>query len=315
MIREILKSGNPELKKTSTPVTEADLPDLEKWIRDLRDTLFDYRRTYNAGRAIALPQIGISKRLIYMNTDREYVFVNPTLEFPDDEMFEVLDDCMSFPWVCVPVMRHRHTIIHYYDRDLNACSMKLEGDYSELLQHEYDHLDGILALDRQIGGRFVLNCFGKAEPENAEEILAFYRKAAESKFSAWDEEYPGKREVETDLKAGLLYCLKDKGQIIGTVSVESEKELDGLECWQYTENTAEIARIGVHPSCHGNGIAAWMVSEVEKHLAEEGCKAVHLLAAKQNQPACKTYRRIGYQLRGEVRMYDIDFLACEKRIE
>ncbi len=153
MIREILKLGNPELYEKSVEVTDADIPLLDSWITDLHDTLLDYRKRYGAGRAIAAPQIGVKKRLVYMLTDKQYVFINPVLEFPDDEMYEVLDDCMSFPGLCVRVMRYKRAIIRYKDRDMKPQSMFLEGDYSELLQHECDHLDGILATMRAVDNK------------------------------------------------------------------------------------------------------------------------------------------------------------------
>lgn len=150
MIKEILKLGDPALYEISTEVTPADMAHIPAWTADLHDTLMDYRRTYGAGRAVAAPQIGIRKRLLYMYTDKAYVFINPVLSFPDDEMMEVLDDCMSFPGLCVKVMRHRRAVISYTDPEGNPREMALEGDLSELLQHEYDHLDGILATMRAI---------------------------------------------------------------------------------------------------------------------------------------------------------------------
>lgn len=148
MVKRILMLGDPVLFEMSEPVTEEDWKMMTEWITDLRDTLLDYRNTYGAGRAIAAPQIGIKKRLLYMLTDQEYVFINPVIRFPDDELMEVLDDCMSFPGLCVKVMRHKRAIISYTDMKGNKREMKLDGDYSELLQHEYDHLDGILATMR-----------------------------------------------------------------------------------------------------------------------------------------------------------------------
>lgn len=148
MIKEILKLGDPELYEISEEVVSADKEELGSWITDLHDTLLDYRKTYGAGRAIAAPQIGIRKRLLYMLTDKEYVFINPVMHFPDDELMEVLDDCMSFPGLCVNVMRHKRAVITYTDVEGAEQKMELEGDLSELLQHEYDHLDGILATMR-----------------------------------------------------------------------------------------------------------------------------------------------------------------------
>lgn len=156
MIKDILKLGNPKLYEVCAEVNDDDMAMLETWVTDLRDTLLEYRRTYGAGRAIAAPQIGVQKRLLYMLTDREYVFINPILSFPDDEMYEVLDDCMSFPGLCVKVMRHKRAIIYYTDMDGKEQKMNLEGDYSELLQHEYDHLDGVLATMRAINNKSLI---------------------------------------------------------------------------------------------------------------------------------------------------------------
>ena len=153
MVREIWKLGNPKLYEVSAEVTGEDRPFLEGWVMDLHDTLLDYRETYGAGRAIAAPQIGIQKRLLYMYTDRPYVFINPRLTFPDEERYALLDDCMSFPGLLVRVERYRRAELSYLDMDLQAGHMSLEGDLSELLQHEYDHLDGILATMRAVDNR------------------------------------------------------------------------------------------------------------------------------------------------------------------
>ena len=97
MVQKILKLGNPELYEVSKEVTEADLDSLSEWVQDLHDTLMDYRERYGAGRAIAAPQIGVRKRLLYMFTDNPYIFINPVMSFPDNEKYTLLDDCMSFP--------------------------------------------------------------------------------------------------------------------------------------------------------------------------------------------------------------------------
>ena len=156
MIKEILTLGNPQLYEISSPVTEEDLPMVKEWVEDLHDTLMEYRKVYGAGRAVAAPQIGIQKRLLYMYLDKAYVFINPVMEFPDEEMYELLDDCMSFPGLMVNVRRYKRAVIRYYDMDMHPKEMKLEGDLSELLQHEYDHLDGILATMRAVDNKSLI---------------------------------------------------------------------------------------------------------------------------------------------------------------
>jgi peptide deformylase len=152
-IRDILLLGNPRLYEVSEAIQEEDLKHLPAVVSDLHDTLLEFRRKYGAGRAIAACQIGFAKRLIYMFIDRPVVFVNPSLENRSEEMMEVWDDCMCFPDLLVKVMRHKRCTIRFRDMSFKEQSMKLEGDLSELLQHEYDHLDGILAVSRAISGR------------------------------------------------------------------------------------------------------------------------------------------------------------------
>lgn len=163
MIRKILTLGDPALYEVSEEVTADDKDVLSGWISDLHDTLMEYRRTYGAGRAVAAPQIGVAKRLIYMYTDRPYVFVNPVMSFPDDEKYQLMDDCMSFPGLMVKVERYRRAHISCLDENFIQHDMDLEGDFSELLQHEYDHLDGILATMRAVDNRSLVMAQMKRE--------------------------------------------------------------------------------------------------------------------------------------------------------
>lgn len=151
-VREILLLGNPRLYEVSEAVKEADLKDLPSVVADLHDTLLEFRRKYGAGRAIAACQIGFAKRLIYLFIDRPVVFINPSLENRSEAMIDVWDDCMCFPDLLVKVKRHKSCTIRFRDLSFKEHTMTVEDDLSELLQHEYDHLDGILAVSRAIDG-------------------------------------------------------------------------------------------------------------------------------------------------------------------
>ena len=151
--KEILLLGNPKLYEVSDAVKEDDVKDLPSVVADLHDTLLDFRRKYGAGRAIAACQIGFAKRLIYMFVHEPVVFINPSLEDLSSEMIEVWDDCMCFPDLLVKVLRHKHCTIRFKDMEWNDRAMTLTDNLSELLQHEYDHLDGILAVSRAMDGR------------------------------------------------------------------------------------------------------------------------------------------------------------------
>ena len=153
MEREILLLGNPQLYETSEDVKKEELEDLRPVFEDMFDCIKGIRRDYGFGRAIAAPQIGIKKRLICILTDKPYVIINPTLEFIGDEMMELMDDCMSFPKLLVRVRRYRHCILRYTGENWEKQEMRMDDDMSELIQHEYDHLDGILATMRAIDNK------------------------------------------------------------------------------------------------------------------------------------------------------------------
>ncbi|MGI5958160.1 MAG: peptide deformylase [Massiliimalia sp.] len=147
MVRNILLLGNPVLYQTSQPVEQKEIPGLLSDIQDMWDTIADYRKKYGAGRAIAAPQIGLLKRIICTKIPGRdpQALINPQLEWIDQEQMEVMDDCMSFPGLLVRLNRFKRCKITFRDLDWNLHTMELEGDLSELIQHEYDHLDGILA--------------------------------------------------------------------------------------------------------------------------------------------------------------------------
>jgi len=152
-VRQVLLLGNPQLYETAAMVREEETGGIEPLIADLHDTLMDFKERYGAGRAIASPQIGVMKRIIYMHIDDPVVIINPRIEWKSSEMMEVWDDCMCFPDLLVKVVRHQRIRIVYRGLDWKERSLDAEGDLSELLQHECDHLDGILAVSRAIDGK------------------------------------------------------------------------------------------------------------------------------------------------------------------
>ena len=150
MEREILLLGDPRLYEIAEEVKREELEGLRPAFEDLFDCIRGVRRDYGFGRAIAAPQIGLQKRVICILTDKPYVILNPTLEFIGQEQMELMDDCMSFPNLLVRVRRRRHCILRYQDENWNLQEMRMDDDMAELIQHEYDHLDGILATMRAV---------------------------------------------------------------------------------------------------------------------------------------------------------------------
>ena len=151
MKREILILGNERLYEVCDLFAKDDLEVAKRVAGDLEDTLDDFRAEKGFGRAIAAPQIGESVRMIFMKLgEAATVFVNPCMEVLDDETFELWDDCMSFPGLEVKVARYRKVRVTYRDLDWQIQTQIFEGDLSELFQHEFDHLNGVLAVQRAV---------------------------------------------------------------------------------------------------------------------------------------------------------------------
>jgi peptide deformylase len=149
--RRILQLGDPLLRAVSahvaTPAAAAPI------FADLHDTLAEFRRTHGFGRGISAVQIGDPKRLIYIELEgRAYRLRNPEFEFQSVEKFQLWDDCFSFPDLLVRLERAVMVRIRF-DSDAGEMErLEATGPFSELLQHEMDHLDGILAIDRALDG-------------------------------------------------------------------------------------------------------------------------------------------------------------------
>ncbi len=151
MLEKILKLGDPILYEVADDVQQKELPELKEDI-DLMDALIqECRRVNGFGRGIAAPQIGVLKRIVCLNLNGErHTLINPVLSDMSDQKFELWDDCMSFPNLLVRVKRHKHCTLKFLDEQWNHQKWELNDDLSELLQHECDHLDGILATQRAI---------------------------------------------------------------------------------------------------------------------------------------------------------------------
>lgn len=147
--RRILQLGDPLLREVSAPVSDPSAA--EPVFRDLRDTLYEFRRTHGFGRGISAVQIGESKRLIYIEFEgAAYEIRNPEYEFQSEAKFHLWDDCFSFPNLLVYLERCERVVVRCQGADGTLRRIEAVGALSELLQHEIDHLDGILAIDRAL---------------------------------------------------------------------------------------------------------------------------------------------------------------------
>jgi peptide deformylase len=147
--RRILQLGDPLLRSVSLRVSCEDASPV---LRDLADTLAEFRRTHGFGRAISAIQIGAPLRVIFVELDRvRYELINPEFTWRSPELFDLWDDCFSFPNLMVRLQRHCAIRLRHEKRNGSIGEIEAAGALAELIQHEMDHLDGVLAVDRAIG--------------------------------------------------------------------------------------------------------------------------------------------------------------------
>jgi peptide deformylase len=149
---EVLLLGDPRLRVVCHPVTDYGSLELKRDGERLIRALERFRAEHGFGRAMAAPQIGILRRMIAMNLGKgPFLIINPILSAKSAETFTLWDDCMSFPWLMVRLKRKVHMDLAYFDeKGSPQIWTDLERTVSELIQHETDHLDGILAVDHAL---------------------------------------------------------------------------------------------------------------------------------------------------------------------
>ena len=151
-IQAVLQLGNPKLREVAASVADPGALEVQTLVADLADTLAYWRKETGYGRGIAAPQLGIGLRVIFLRLPGEepWPLVNPKIIERSAEKLMVWDACLSFLSIFMQVERHREITVRYQDLrgEWHEIRAGEERNLSELLQHEIDHLDGILAVDR-----------------------------------------------------------------------------------------------------------------------------------------------------------------------
>ena len=156
-VKTVLLFGN-KLLRAKSELFDFNREDPSELLADMKDTLHVLQKEKGIGRALAAPQIGFLKRVIYAETgDREISMINPLLLARSSDYFEVWDSCFSadvafFGKVC----RHRKIAVSYFNENGERLVEEMDDDISELFQHEIDHLNGILFIDRIIENNIIM---------------------------------------------------------------------------------------------------------------------------------------------------------------
>jgi len=151
-IRTVLQLGDPGLRAIAKRAEDPCAPEIRALVEDLADTLAYWKSTTGYGRGIAAPQIGAALRVIFLQLPgaEPWPLVNPQITKQSKEKIVVWDACLSFLSIFMQVERRREIAVRYQDLEgeWHEILAGEERNLSELLQHEIDHLDGILAVDR-----------------------------------------------------------------------------------------------------------------------------------------------------------------------
>src|SRR5215472_9531115 len=151
-VRPVLQLGDPRLREKCAPVEDPTSVEINGLVEDLQDTLAHWRSTTGYGRGIAAPQLGVLQRVIFLKLPgvEPWPLVNPEIVESSEERMVVWDACLSFLSIFMQVERRRWVTVRYQNLEGETLSFDArdERDLSELMQHEIDHLDGILAIDR-----------------------------------------------------------------------------------------------------------------------------------------------------------------------
>jgi len=150
MIREVLKLGDPRLLEIAGPVAAFGTPELQSLLADMRDTM-----AHLDGAGLAAPQIGVGLRVVIFGVHRnprypdaeevpDTVLINPALEPIGDELVDGWEGCLSVPGMRGLVPRFRRLRYRGVDETGAPIDRTVEGFHAVVVQHEVDHLDGIL---------------------------------------------------------------------------------------------------------------------------------------------------------------------------
>jgi peptide deformylase len=150
MIREVLKMGDPRLLQEAAKVEAFDTPALHALLQDMRDTM-----AHLNGAGLAAPQIGVGLQVLIFGVHRnerypnaeevpDTVLINPVLTALSDETVENWEGCLSVPGMCGLVPRYRYLRYQGFDEKAKVIDRTVEGFHAVVVQHEVDHLHGIL---------------------------------------------------------------------------------------------------------------------------------------------------------------------------
>lgn len=158
--------------------------------------------------------------------------------------------------------------------------------------------------------------FKKAMEIDINEISALYSAAIGTDGCTWSLDYPNSEITKGDYERGDLFCIKtEKGEIVGAISVDDDKEVEGLSCWsKELEPAAELARLVVKREFQNKGIARMLLAGAMDVLRERGYQGVHFLVSPGNEKALRSYAKLQFTHCGDCDLYNHHWYCYEKTL-
>jgi peptide deformylase len=146
MILPILTYPNNLLRQRAKKIKSIQEPEIQELIFDMLETM---EKSGNA-LGLAAPQVGKLVRLCVIKLEgKTHVLINPEIKSKSWKKEIAEEGCLSFPGQFIPIKRHKKVTVKVLDKEGQEITLKTEGLLSKALQHEIDHLDGILFIDRK----------------------------------------------------------------------------------------------------------------------------------------------------------------------
>lgn len=144
--------GHPILREVSKPISKGEIPSrpIQSLLAKMKDTLDGIKHISDEnGNAISAPQSGMAVRMILLRIDGKFVpMINPEIIQRSEQTFAFEEECFSFYNLRATVDRHKEVTVRYLDDSGDSHESVLHDEFAGLVQHEIDHLDGIVFLDR-----------------------------------------------------------------------------------------------------------------------------------------------------------------------
>ena len=167
MVYPIVKFGNPVLEREAEDVTEFDTPELHKFLEDMFESMYAAK-----GVGLAAPQIGFARKISVIDVSNgenpadKLVLINPQIVHSEGKQ-EGEEGCLSIPGLYTDVIRPSSVRVQAWNLKGKPFSLSVDGYLARVIQHEYDHLNGILFIDR-------------IDPKKKQRLLAGYEEKVEA---------------------------------------------------------------------------------------------------------------------------------------